>query len=175
MHRNTFLSSLLCAWCIWSSRLVALKVLWWHICLTRRCRTDLLWLFEDWFRYFLLRWCCSWLRVLSICFSWWDFWVKEVVDNLQPFIDDVLRWQPTILKNELFKSNIFFNELVSCVFGLAWFDKDLNIVLFQVFDAGSHRFLIRCGHDQKMVVLVTNLSWLIVHCFLFIYIFNYLN
>ena len=58
--------------------------------------------------------------------------VEEVVDYLQPFVDDFFRGQLTVLENQLLNLYVMRLQLIRRVTCLAGLDQDLDVVPFQV-------------------------------------------
>ena len=74
-----------------------------------------------------------WLHCLHLfLFLIWRLWVKEVVYDLEPLVNDFLGGQLSILKNQLFYFDVSFYQCVVCVTCLAWLNEDLYIIFLQV-------------------------------------------
>ena len=165
MNSDTFLSSLLDTGRTWSLWLLSTKIRW----LSPACRIASSCRGSYLFRFFQ-----DWGSRSRLTLSGWQLWrrrlrclrihrVEEIINYLQPPINDILTGQPSIFENQLFQLNAFSDENVCRVFSFAWLDENLHIVPLQVLHARFHWFLIWGRHYQEVIVLIANLRRLIVH------------
>lgn len=133
----------------------------------------------DWLRLELgLLWCQSILlqrflfELILVLYSetprCWRRSIKEVVNNVQPPINDRLLGQLSIWEDQLFNFDSLLRQLLFFVGAFAATHQQFHVVRGQIPYALFHRFAIWSGHYQEMVVLPRDRRWLIIHPTIFI-------
>ena len=89
--------------------------------------------------------------VLPFFFHFHRLLTKLLINNFQPFVDDLLRRQFSIIKRKFGEFYSLRLNLFLVVGALTSADYVPHVVLLEVLDASLHRIIVRCGHDQEVV------------------------